>query len=83
MCIMNTWTRVCKSELKRFDNDIKTKSISKTCTNDENKGKRKKVPHRCIEPAMACITQKLSVHGAERSTAETSRPPSQRYHRAL
>ena len=29
-------------ELKRLDNDIKTKSISKTCTNDETKGKPRK-----------------------------------------
>ena len=43
-------------KLKRLNNDIKTKSISKTCTNDETKGKpRKKVSHRCIEPA--CITK--------------------------
>ena len=40
MCFMNTWTRVCR--IKRFDNDIKTKSISKTCTNDETKGKLRK-----------------------------------------
>ena len=34
-------------ELKRLDNDIKTKSISKTCTNYETKGKqRQKVPQR-------------------------------------
>ena len=27
-------------KLERLDNDIKTKSISKTCTNDETKGKQ-------------------------------------------
>ena len=38
-------------KLKRLDNDIKTKSISKTCTNYETKGKpRKKKPHPGIEP---------------------------------
>ena len=45
-------------KLKRLDNDIKTKTISKTCTNDETKGKpRKKVSHRCIEREPACITK--------------------------
>ena len=29
-------------KLKRLDNDIKTKSISKTCTNDETKGNPRK-----------------------------------------
>ena len=29
-------------KLKRLDNDIKTQSISKTCTNDETKGKPRK-----------------------------------------
>ena len=29
-------------KLKRLDNDIKTKTISKTCTNDETKGKPRK-----------------------------------------
>ena len=29
-------------KLKRLDNDIKTKSISRTCTNDETKGKQEK-----------------------------------------
>ena len=29
-------------ELKRLDNDIETKSFSKTCTNDETKGKPRK-----------------------------------------
>ena len=79
LCVL--WTRGhAYIELKRLDNDIKTKSISKTCTNDETKRKpRKKVPHRCIKPA--CITKNQC--GAERSTAETSRPPSHRYHRAL
>ena len=38
-------------KLKRLDNDIKTKSISKTCTNYETKGKPKqKKTHPGIEP---------------------------------
>ena len=37
--------------LKRLDNDIKAKSISKTCTNYETKGKPRKImPHPGIEP---------------------------------
>ena len=43
-------------KLKHLDNDIKTKSISRTCTNDEIKGKpRKKSVNPGIEPA--CITK--------------------------
>ena len=39
-------------KLKCLDNDILTKSISKTCTNYETKEKpRKKAPHPGIEPA--------------------------------
>ena len=52
MNFMNTWTQVsphCYIKLiffKRLDNDIETKSISKTCTNYETKGKpRKKKCH--------------------------------------
>ena len=38
-------------KLKHLVNVIKTKSISKTCTNYETKGKpRKKLPHPGIEP---------------------------------
>ena len=38
-------------KLKRLDYDIKTKIISKICTNYETKGKpREKMPHRGIEP---------------------------------
>ena len=66
-------------KLKRLDNDIKTKSISKTCTNYETKGKpRKKMPHPGIEPEL-CEKQKLGVHGAEQFNVDTSRPHYRRY----
>ena len=56
-------------KLKRLDNDIKTKSISKTCTNYETKGKpRKKKPHPGIEPE---FNKNLGVHGAEQFNADT------------
>ena len=45
-------------KLNRLDNDVKTKSILRTCTNDETKGKpRKKVSHPGIEPAYITKTQ--------------------------
>ena len=79
MCFMNTLTRGY-IELKRLDNDTKTKSISKTCTNDETKGKpRKKVPHRCIEPAHITKTQSAwcgTVHCRNLSATEPSISPS-------
>ena len=52
LCIL--WTRghayllmasLSYIKLKRLDNDIKTKSISKTCTNYETKGKPRKKSH--------------------------------------
>ena len=66
-------------KLKRLDNDIKTKSMSKTCTNDETKGKpRKKMVHPGIEPEL-CEKQNLGVHGAEQFNTDTSRPHCRRY----
>ena len=73
MYLMNTWTRVSPHSviLKRLDNDIKTKSISKTCTNYEIKGKPRKKSH--IPVSNPNLT-KLDVHGAEQFNADTTRP---------
>ena len=58
-----------------MDNDIKTKNISKTCTNYETKGKPiKKKQHSGIEPE-----KKLGVHGAEQFNADTTRPHCRRH----
>ena len=84
MYFTNTWTRVISSlsyiELKRLDNDIKTKSISKTCTNYETKGKprekkatsRYRTRHR--NKNSVCMERNIS-------TPITTRPHCRRYHK--
>ena len=47
------------------------------------KENKEKNCHIGVSNANPHAYQKLDVHGAERSTAETSRPQSRRYQRAL
>ena len=61
-------------KLKHFDTDIKTKSISKTCTNYETKGKPRKMPHRGIEPACMTKTQCARSGTVQRQTNSATMP---------